>query len=217
MPLVGGQDRVFLGKRAQSVAWSPMAPRSCFTPPMMAIPPSSRTVQGANVHQIFLTTWRAQSSSRLVARRPVDLFHPGRFNGEPSDAHPVRGRRARTANPTEHELGDTTPIDLHTVLYVSREADGSGPWLWALDVDRRVTRRISVGLEKYTFLSRQRRRAATRRHGGQSHRGLVDCPILDRPAEETAVKPFLVPTVRVRLASGLASNPAWSPDGPNAT
>jgi len=45
------------------------------------------------------------------------------------------------------------PIDNRTVLYVARDQDGSGPWLWALDVERKLTRRVSFGLEKYTSVA----------------------------------------------------------------
>src|SRR5204863_2403000 len=31
--------------------------------------------------------------------------------------------------------------------------DGSGPWIYAVDVDRRVSRRASFGIERYTSLA----------------------------------------------------------------
>jgi hypothetical protein len=43
-------------------------------------------------------------------------------------------------------------LDAHTLLYLATDADGSGPWLYALDVERRVPHRISAGLESYTSL-----------------------------------------------------------------
>jgi len=46
-----------------------------------------------------------------------------------------------------------TPIDRRTLIYVARDQDGSGPWLWALDLERKATRRISFGLEKYTSVA----------------------------------------------------------------
>ena len=45
------------------------------------------------------------------------------------------------------------PLDSRTVLFLARAEDWSGPWLWALDVESKVARRVTVGLEKYTSVS----------------------------------------------------------------
>ena len=56
---------------------------------------------------------------------------------------------------TQHnsEVSSPAPLDLRTVVYVARDRDGSGPWLWALDVNRKTTHRISFGLEKYVSVA----------------------------------------------------------------
>ena len=54
-------------------------------------------------------------------------------------------------------------IDARTLLYVAREEDGSGPWLWALDVERKTTTRVSSGVDQYTSVAASR---DGRRHGG---------------------------------------------------
>lgn len=89
-----------------------------------------------------------------------------------------------------------TPIDARTVLFVAPEQDGSGPWLWALDVERKVTRRVSIGLERYLSVAASasgRRLVAT---VSKSTATLWSVPILDRLAEELDVKPYPMPTVR---------------------
>jgi Tol biopolymer transport system component len=40
-----------------------------------------------------------------------------------------------------------------TLLYLATADDGSGPWLYAMDVRRRTPRRLSFGVERYTSLS----------------------------------------------------------------
>jgi len=45
------------------------------------------------------------------------------------------------------------PLDARTVLYLATDADGSGPWLYVLDVVLKRPRRVSVGLERYTSLA----------------------------------------------------------------
>jgi Tol biopolymer transport system component len=44
-------------------------------------------------------------------------------------------------------------LDRRTIAYLATDADGSGPWMYAVDVERRVAHRISSGLESYTSLA----------------------------------------------------------------
>jgi dipeptidyl aminopeptidase/acylaminoacyl peptidase len=99
---------------------------------------------------------------------------------------------------TQHNSNVTypTPIDARTVLYLSPAADGSGPWLWALDVERKVTRRISQGLEKYVSIAANGNRRRLVASVSNATASLSSVPILNRPAEEDDVRPFPVPTVR---------------------
>jgi len=88
------------------------------------------------------------------------------------------------------------PIGRNAVLYVARDEDGSGPWLWALNPDDKSTRRVSFGLEQYTSVAASadgRRLVATVANPSAN---LWSVPILDHPAGESEVTPFKVPTVR---------------------
>ena len=49
--------------------------------------------------------------------------------------------------------GCPTPIDEETVLFIAQEQNGAGPWLWAFDLEQRVARRLSFGLEQYTSVA----------------------------------------------------------------
>jgi Tol biopolymer transport system component len=44
-------------------------------------------------------------------------------------------------------------LDRRTLVYLATGADGTGPWMYAVDVERRLPRRISSGLESYTSLA----------------------------------------------------------------
>jgi Tol biopolymer transport system component len=44
-------------------------------------------------------------------------------------------------------------LDPRTVIYLATDPDGSGPWMYAVDVERRRPHRISTGLESYTSLA----------------------------------------------------------------
>jgi Tol biopolymer transport system component len=89
-----------------------------------------------------------------------------------------------------------TPIDDKTVLYVGDDRDGSGPWLWSLDIASKSSRRMTTGLERYTSIAAAtggRRLIASVSNPGA---GLWRVPILDRQADESMVKPYPVPNTR---------------------
>jgi serine/threonine protein kinase/Tol biopolymer transport system component len=44
-------------------------------------------------------------------------------------------------------------LDRRTLLYLASDRDGSGPWMYSMDVQRRIPHRISSGLESYTSLA----------------------------------------------------------------
>ena len=56
---------------------------------------------------------------------------------------------------THHNTRVIYPVmlDRHTLVYLATEADGSGPRMYAMDVERRLPHRISSGLEDYTSLA----------------------------------------------------------------
>lgn len=56
---------------------------------------------------------------------------------------------------TSHNARVTYPAFLgeRTVVYLATEADGAGPWLYGLDLDTRVTHRLTVGPEQYTSVA----------------------------------------------------------------
>ena len=117
------------------------------------------------------------------------------------------------------DLRYVVPLNERTVLYVSPDKDGSGPWLWAFDVERRSAHRISFGLERYTSLSVSsdgRRLVATVSNPSAT---LWSVPILNRTVEERDVSPYPVPTIRalgaalrriVAVLSVLARHWRWS-------
>lgn len=98
---------------------------------------------------------------------------------------------------TTHGTRVTHPafLDRETIVYLATDADGGGPWLYALDVRRRASRRISFGVERYTSLSASadgRRLAVT---VANPRRTLWRVPIGEGVAEEVAARRIAVPIV----------------------
>ncbi|HET9036263.1 MAG TPA: DNA-binding protein, partial [Myxococcaceae bacterium] len=72
----------------------------------------------------------------------MDLWRIRPDGGEPER---LTFHNARVSHPTV--------LDPSTLLYLAGSADGSGPWIYELDLDRRTSRRVSDGIQRYTSLS----------------------------------------------------------------
>ncbi len=56
---------------------------------------------------------------------------------------------------THHNARVTYPVmlDRQTLVYLATDPDGSGPWMYGLDVERPVPHRLTAGLETYSSLA----------------------------------------------------------------
>jgi Tol biopolymer transport system component len=79
---------------------------------------------------------------------------------------------------------------------VARAEDRSGPWLWALDVPSKVTRRATSGLDHYTSVSASRDGRRVVATSANPTSSLWTVPILDRLAEDRDVQRYPVTTAR---------------------
>ena len=44
-------------------------------------------------------------------------------------------------------------LDRRTLMYLASDPDGSGPWLYSMDVERRIPHRLTSGFDRYTSLA----------------------------------------------------------------
>jgi Tol biopolymer transport system component/DNA-binding winged helix-turn-helix (wHTH) protein len=56
---------------------------------------------------------------------------------------------------TSHNSRVTHPVflDRRTLMYLASDPDGSGPWLYSIDVERRIPHRLTSGPDRYTSLA----------------------------------------------------------------
>jgi dipeptidyl aminopeptidase/acylaminoacyl peptidase len=208
IPLMGGAPRVFLRNHAVNVAWSPDGSRVAYHLGDPGDPVFVADRDGTNAHQIFVLpagghnhfpTWSPDGQwiyfvSGMYARGEMDLWRIA-----PTGGRPERLTRHNS------DVRYVTPLDARTVLYLAPDQNGLGPWLWALDLDRKVSHQVSSGLEKYTSIAASadgHRLVAALSNPSVS---LCSVPILGRLAEERDVKPFPLPTVRA-LAPRFSAN-----------
>lgn len=197
--LTGGPLRPFLDDKAVTVEWSRDRARLLFFRNTNGDPLFVADRDGTNPQQIYIASagvhnhfpaWSVDGKWIYFVHGEVvnfrfDLWRIAAAGGQPEQL-------------THHNsyVGYPTPIDARTVLYVAEDQDG-GPWLFALDVDRKTTRRISAALDRYTSLSASadgRRLVASVAHPSAT---LWSVSIFDnRIAAESDVTQFSVPNVR---------------------
>ena len=199
VPLMGGAPRVFLGEKVMNVAWSPDGGRLVYFTRDDGDPLFVADGAGGNSRQIYVSA--NSDHNHFPAWSPdgqwIYYAHGIQASAE-FDVWRIRPSGGTPERLTEHksDVRYVTPIDARTVLYLARDQDKSGPWLWALDVERKVTGRVSTGLEKYVSVAASangRRLVAT---VANSTASLWSVPILGRIAEEGDVKPYPLPTAR---------------------
>ncbi len=96
-------------------------------------------------------------------------------------------------------------LDRRTLMYLASDPDGSGPWLYSMDVKRRIPHRLTSGLERYTSLAASadgRRLVAT---FASPKRTLWRLRIADLSAEVSAA-------ARISITTSTGFSPRLGPD-----
>jgi len=195
-PLMGGTGRPFLPEHAINAVWSPDGSSLVyFTNDGDPLIVTDRT--GASPRQILpakkgdhnhFPAWSRDGRWIYYAHSDQTISEYDIWRAPSSGGTPERVIALNA------DIRYLTFIDPRTLLYVAPDADRSGPWLWALDVERKITRRITIGLERYLSIAASadgRRLVATI---ASSTAALWTVPILDGIAEQRDVKPYPVPT-----------------------
>ncbi|MBV8144501.1 MAG: serine/threonine-protein kinase, partial [Gammaproteobacteria bacterium] len=154
-PTAGGALQPYLPETAE-FDWSPDGKHLVFHTTAPGDPLFIRAATAATARQIFVAapgihchflTWSPDGAFIYFVR------------GDPPsgdwDIWRLRPSGAGLERLTFHHTRVTYPVllDERTLLYLATDADGSGPWLYVLDVTLRHSRRVSVGLERYTSLA----------------------------------------------------------------
>ena len=200
IPLTGGPLRLYLGDKTVNVAPSPDGNRIVYHKGGDGDPMFLADRSGANPRQIFVDPV-AGMHNHYPAWSPDGrwiYFVRGSFTVNETDLWriPSSGGEPQRLTHHQNQVAYPTPIDARTLLYVARDEDGSRPWLWALDVQSKATRRVSLGVEQYLSVAASadgRRIVATVANPTAS---LWSVPILDRAATEADVKQVPLPTLR---------------------
>jgi serine/threonine protein kinase/Tol biopolymer transport system component len=200
-PLIGGAPHDFLDERAAEVAWSPDGARLVYHTWEPGDPTFVADHNGANQRQIVQNepglhnhyqVWSKDGRWIYFVRgrpatREMDLWRISPDGGEPEQLTHLNT-----------DIAYPTPIDERTILFVARNEDGAGPWLWAFDAKTRTSHRVSSGLEQYTALAATADGQRLAASVVNPQVNLWSVPITGRIVEEQDVKALPLPTMRAR-------------------
>jgi eukaryotic-like serine/threonine-protein kinase len=231
LPLMGGTPRPFLPDNAVTVAWSPDGTRVAYHLQDAGDSLFVAERLGVNAHLVLR---RRENEHNHFPIWSLDgrwiYFTSGTPESKEMDIWRVSPNGGSAERLTTHnsDVAYPTPIDSDTILYVAHDEDGSGPWLWALDVGRKLTRRVSFGVEQYLSVSATPDGSRLVATVANPSAGLWSVPILDSVAGDVDVKPFALPTANSSaprsagsslfyLSSFGAGEGVWRLDGEQST
>jgi serine/threonine protein kinase/Tol biopolymer transport system component len=153
-PIAGGALQLYL-KDAAELDWSPDGARMVFHTTGPGDPLFVRSARDNAPHQIYIAPagvhchfprWSPDGEFIYFARGvPPSNWDIWRIRPSGTDLERITSHDTRVSFPVL--------LDPHTLIYLATDADGSGPWLYEMDLTRKLTRRVSVGLERYTSLA----------------------------------------------------------------
>lgn len=162
--------------------------------PAYVVEPDGKTrllhVGAPGIHNHFQVWSPDDRTIYFVGGTPPDDMDLWRIAADGTGLEQLTRHGSRIAYPTF--------LDADTLLYLATSPDGTGPWLYALDVRTRASRRIGFGVDRYTSLAASADRRRVVATVGHARGSLWRMP-LDGTAEPARID---VPTVG-------GSSPRW--------
>jgi Tol biopolymer transport system component len=153
IPTLGGEPRLYV-EGAAELAWSNDGTRLVYHTPASGDPMFVRAQDGTAERKIF--TGPPGVHNHYPVWSPDDRFIYFVLGSVPSenDVWRIDATGGSPERMTSHNtrVTDLAFLDRRTLLYLATDADGGGPWLYALDVARRRSRRVGFGVERYASL-----------------------------------------------------------------
>ena len=155
VPILGGEPRPYLEGVAE-FDWSRDGSRMAYHTPGPGDPlfvSSGDRIPGDK--PIFSAPAGLHSHFPLWAPDEAFLYFVQGELPDKLDIWRIRPTGGTPQRVTSHVGRVSYPVFLNTrtLVYLASDADGSGPWLYGMDMDHRIPHRLTTGLEQYTSLA----------------------------------------------------------------
>jgi len=206
-PTLGGQPRPYLEGVAE-LDWSHDGSRLAYHTPgpgdPLFVSAGSRQSEG---RPIFIASAGLHSHFPLWAPDSAFIYFVQGSLPDKLDVWRIPPAGGNPERVTSHNGRVSYPVllDRRTLVYLASDPDGSGPWLYSVDVQRRIPHRLTSGLDPYTSLAASadgRRLVVTL---ASSKRTFWRLRIADSPAEVPAA-------ARISLTTSTGFSPRLGPD-----
>jgi Tol biopolymer transport system component len=209
VPTLGGQPRPYLDGVAE-FDWSRDGTRLVYHTPgpgdPMFVSEGGKRAEG---RPIFTAPAGLHCHFPLWASNAAFIYFVQGALPDKLDIWRIRPSGGTPERITAHEGRVTHPVllDRRTLVYLASDPDGSGPWLYSMDTERRIPHKLSSGLDRYTSLAASadgRRLVAAQ---ASPKRTLWRLRLADSAGEAPAAVP-----ARISLTTGTGFSPRLGAD-----
>jgi Tol biopolymer transport system component len=155
VPTLGGEPRLYL-EGAAEFDWSRDGSRLTYHtggPGDPLFVSDSKVLSAAQ--QIFIAPAGLHSHFPVWATDGTFIYFVQGALPDKLDIWRIRATGGAAERITSHNGRVSHPVllDSRTLLYLASDADGSGPWLYSVDLERRIPHRLTSGLDRYSSLA----------------------------------------------------------------
>ena len=152
IPTLGGEPRLYL-ERAAELDWSSDGTRLVYHTPGPGDPMFVKS--GGRERQIFVAPSGLHSHFPIWSPDDAFIYFVCGAVPDAMDIWRIPSDGGSPERVTSHHSRVSHPafVDRRTLIYLATASDGTGPWLYAIDVKHRRSRRVSYGVDSYTSLS----------------------------------------------------------------
>src|SRR5262245_37325009 len=154
MPTLGGPAQPFLEK-AVHAAWSPDGRRIVYHQFTPGDPTFVVDRDGGNPKQIFTEKPGVHCHHHIWSPDGRYIYFVRGFPPNEMDLWRIPADGGEPERLTRHnsKVGYPALLDNHTLIYSATAEDGSGDWLYAMDVEQRIPHRVTFGVDQYVSVS----------------------------------------------------------------